>query len=69
MVSSKVVVAMKNEYRIVKTVNGMMESQVKYWWFPLWWFKIDYYWGYTSENEKRCELDIEVHNNPVVKYP
>ena len=32
---------MKNKYRVVTDEFLGYEAQVKFWWFPFWWFQMD----------------------------
>lgn len=58
----------KNKYRIVKDCYLGYEARVKFWWFPLCYFQMDYNYGTNSwASVEQAENFIKNKSNKVVK--
>lgn len=57
---------LKNKYRLVAGYYSGYEAQVKYWFFPLFWFQIGF--TNTPSRIKDAKRVIEVHKSAVVEY-
>jgi hypothetical protein len=55
---------MKNRYRVIRDKYSGFEAQVMHWWFPLYWFQINY--CNTSRTLEMAKNFIEIHKGIVV---